>query len=751
MPAHLDHLKAKGAPEWTTLTDHLDHVIAAIMKAAHAFGMDTESARLGAVLHDIGKAHPTFQVRLTKAYQHSAMDEPFRHELASMLFLPLFDKTLWPVLIEMVAGHHKSVRNDIKGRGIVDLAERFGERAFHLHAGAWQAGKNTGLAQKELAQHEAAWADWSAGALAVLAHYNVPTQPIAFSEAQEAFDTVLTYCTQVPDGFSEWRGLLMAGDHFASALVHKTTTQTPQLFRVPNLTHYFRRTDNPLYPLSGISAESDRPHTLVTACTGAGKTDFLLRRCQGRVFYTLPFQASINSMYSRIREDILPDNPGLDEQIRVLHAASRLVIDKTKVEERTLQGHIGSAVKVLTPHQLAAIVFGTPGYEATLMDVRGCDVILDEIHTYTQVTRSIVLKIVEMLAAMGCRVHIGTATMPSVLTGRIRQMLGTSNLYEVSLTNEQLDQFDRHTVHKLNSYDEAADIIKKAVTDVQKVLVVANRVEVAQQRYTQLRATYPDVPILLIHSRFKRGSRGDLERRLTGKRLDKATGELIREFNTAKGGCIVVSTQVVEVSLDISFDLMITDTAPLDALIQRFGRVNRKRDETTIGKLKPVYVVAPPETTGEAKPYELPVLEASYAALPDGDVLHERDVQQLIDHVFPTVDSIEIDKEAIYKNGQWDIEKLVHRPKSVLFEKLEIDSAICITQADQADYERMGYEERMALEIPVRYHAVAHTGLDQSAIGNRPFVVPNRAYDPELGLQREFLSPTFYSAANRII
>ena len=306
-------------------------------------------------------------------------------------------------------------------------------------------------------------------------------------------------------------------------------------------------------------------------------------------------------------------------------------------------------------------------------------------------------------------------------------------------------------MHKLNSYDEAADIIKKAVADVQKVLVVANRVEVAQQRYTQLRATYPDVPILLIHSRFKRGSRGDLERRLTGKRLDKATGELIREFNTAKGGCIVVSTQVVEVSLDISFDLMITDTAPLDALIQRFGRVNRKRDETTIGKLKPVYVVAPPETTGEAKPYELPVLEASYAALPDGDVLHERDVQQLIDHVFPTVDSIEIDKEAIYKNGQWDIEKLVHRPKSVLFEKLEIDSAICITQADQADYERMGYEERMALEIPVRYHAVAHTGLDQSAIGNRPFVVPNRAYDPELGLQREFLSPTFYSAANRII
>lgn len=752
-------LRAKGEPDNTSLTDHLDHVIAATVKAAEAFGMDAALARKGAILHDIGKAHPTFQHRLTKEFEKNRSPdcEPFRHELASVLFLPLFDRQDWPALIEMVVAHHKSVRLDSKEYGIVDLDERFEDRAFLLHSGAWNSSKNKGLvmSKENSPVHSAAWDEWSPLGIALLGHYDLPTRPVSFVEAEQAYADVLAYCEQAGLGYSPWKGMLMAGDHFASALIHQTVAQTNQLFRVPNLSHYHRRTGNILYPLSITSVDSDRPHTLVTACTGAGKTDFLLRRCRGRVFYTLPFQASINSMHERIRQDLRADNPGLAEQIRVLHAASRLVVERGKIEEKVLQGHVGSAVKVLTPHQLASIVFGTRGYEATLMDVRGCDVILDEIHTYTQITRSIVLKIVEMLAAVGCRVHIGTATMPTVLTDRIRTLLGADNLYEVNLTDKQMDDFDRHIVHKLPDYDAAQAVIQQAVADGQKVLIVANRVEAAQQRFQALQRDYPDVPKLLLHSRFKRGKRGGLEQKLTGRELD-GTGQPIAQFNTGVGTCLVVSTQVVEVSLDISFDLMITDTAPFDAMIQRFGRVNRKRDADTVGRpyaarLKPVYVLSPPETDAEAKPYELPVLTASFDALPNNAPLPERDIQRLIDSVFPTVDSIEIDKEAIYVEGHWRIDKLVHYPKSVLFDKLEIDSMICITQDDQPDYERLDYETRMGLEIPVRYHSVAHAGLDRSPIGNKPFIVPNRAYDETLGLLGAYLKPEFYDNKNRII
>ena len=72
---------------------------------------------------------------------------------------------------------------------------------------------------------------------------------------------------------------------------------------------------------------------------------------------------------------------------------------------------------------------------------------------------------------------------------------------------------------------------------------------------------------MLKHGRFKRGCRALLE------------AKLLKEMNVGKEACIVVSTQVVEVSLDINFDLMVTECAALDALLQRLGRINRLRVE----------------------------------------------------------------------------------------------------------------------------------------------------------------------------
>ncbi|GAG83900.1 unnamed protein product, partial [marine sediment metagenome] len=146
-------------------------------------------------------------------------------------------------------------------------------------------------------------------------------------------------------------------------------------------------------------------------------------------------------------------------------------------------------------------------------------------------------------------------------------------------------------------------------------------------------------------------------------------------------------TQVVEVSLDISFDLMITETAPLDSLIQRFGRINRKRSEETIGKLKPVYIVAPPENKNDALPYGLSILEKSYSILSENKTLHEKELQAKIDEVFPEIDFMNIEQHAIFKeSGNWVIDKLTHRSKSILFEMLDIDSVACICEEDEEKY-----------------------------------------------------------------
>jgi len=705
-------IKAKGKPDFTPLGTHLEHVAMVAEKVAIATGLDPVLARKGAILHDIGKVHPEFQRRLDKEYRIG--DLPFRHEISSCLFLSLFDEAKHPTLIDMVVAHHKSIRKDARDKGLLDLTEEMEpEEIFEFHTGNWE--------------------EWSTIALDILSELRIQVRSITKEEAKANFFKVLEYCKKTfrQKGYSDYRGLLQASDHFASALIDKTAIYSERLFKTPNL-DFFDRT-HPLYPLSMKEAASEKPHTIVVACTGAGKTDFLFRRCQGRVFYTLPYQASINAMFHRVSHDLAYDNPDLD--IRLLHSASSLAIKGNKVEEKAIQGHIGSAIKILTPHQIAAIIFGTSGYEATLIDIKGCDVILDEIHTYTDITRAIVLKIVHVLKDLGCRIHIGTATMPTFLYNQILELLGKDQVYEVNLTGEELDKFDRHIVHKIDSWESALPFMKQAVDENKKVLLVCNRVLSAQEVFDRVKKSNPNIPVMLLHSRFRRGEREQKEKLLIGK--DKS-GKPTFQFNTSGKTCIVVSTQVVEVSLDISFDVMITECAPLDAMIQRFGRINRVRNESTIGKYKPVYVIKPPENKDKAKPYDLEGLQKSYDQLPDGEVLYETSIQQKIDSVFPVLEIPEIEEHAIFKKtGEWTINRLTHRPKSFLLEQLDIDSVACITETDEQCYITSSFEERLQMEIPVRYWSVQR--FNQLHAGNKPFVVPNSAYSKEVGLNLESL------------
>ncbi len=700
-----EHIKAKGKPDYTSLQEHLQHVLIATEKVANYLHLNIEIARQGAVLHDIGKASPIFQERLRPSYKPKPGDNPYRHEVASLFFLSLFDDDIHPQLIEMVIAHHKSIEHDTRDKGILDLEENY-EDVVKLHIVDWEI--------------------WSKDALSILASFGIKTHEISVEEAGQNYYKALKYAQRTVrvQGYSEWKGLLMAADHFASAMISETETQLSRLFITPNLSYYNRKHE--LYPLSLIDSTSDKKHTLVVASTGAGKTDFLFRRCKKRVFYTLPFQASINAMYKRVANDLKEINPDLD--IRVLHSASRIVVKGKSTEEKTLQALIGSSIKILTPHQIAAIIFGTRAFEAGILDIKGNDVILDEIHTYTEISRAIVIKMVEVLNKLDCRLHIGTATMPTDLYNKIIDILKKENVYEVSLPEAEQDMFDRHTVHKLAKWEDADEIIDEAVRCEKKILIVCNRVSSAQVRYEYLKKRY-DIPILLIHSRFKRGDRNEKESQLIGL---NENGVTTNEYNTSDKACIVVATQVVEVSLDISFDVMITETAPLDSLIQRFGRINRKRTSETIGKFKPVYLIPPPDDEKAAKPYDLNILKASFEILPDGEVLHERYLQEKIDTVFPEVNVLDIEQHSIFKtDNKIVIDKLTHRPKSYLLELLEIDSVSCITEEDIENYEQAKFEERMMLEIPARYWSVKN--FAQSSYGNKPFIVPTNSYNTEIG------------------
>lgn len=695
-----------------SLLAHTQQVAIATQKFANRFAFDCNEdiAFKGAILHDLGKAHPYFQRKIQKHNTGSLKEEQkysytHRHEISSLAFLPLFPKKEWNDLIDLIVAHHKSIKDDPNDKGILDIQTN--ERDW-------------------IDNHLKEWNEWQQYGLQILQKFGFETRVIPYEEAHKALEYATSYCASKKTGWSPLRGLLKAADHFASAFMNETKDKLQPLFEKPDFSYYHsEKRKDPIYPLSQIETTDSRKHTLVVAPTGAGKTDFLLRRCSGRVFYTLPFQASINAMYERIKDTV----PNRD--IRLLHATSKIVA-KHRIDEQILQPLAGSSVKVLTPHQLAAIVFGTSGFETVMLDVQGTDIILDEIHTYSEHSQAMVLEIVKTLLWLDCRIHIGTATMPTVLYNKLFDILGgNKHVYEVKLPDEVLDTFDRHEVYKVDDETGIDDILKTAFKNKEKVLVIFNTVKAAQEAYKEYYERFPDINKMLIHSRFKRGDRVELETKL--KTQFNGDG---KTFGNGLCPCLVVSTQVVEVSLDISFDRMITQCAPLDGLIQRFGRVNRKRNRETIGKYKAVHVIKP---SGNALPYKKEILDGSFAQLPDdGSVLKERSLQGKIDMVYPTLNIKSIDVHLIFKSDKFFIRELTNNKKAVLVEALEIESANCILEEDREKYLTANWEDRLQMEIPINWKTIARykREYEQLEVGAYPFVVPQPTDEYEkYGLQ----------------
>ena len=302
---NFNHILAKGERAGgTTLIKHLLEVASLAKKVASHLGLDVEIAIKGSILHDIGKTSPLFQQTLELSFQRPP-GLIFRHEIASLFFISLLnEKEKYPI-IEMIVAHHKSIYNDTGGKGILDMLESDPEC---------------------LNRHLKGFETWSKDALSILSNFGFEIKEISIQQAKDNFFEAVDYCQTRTYGYSLWKGVLVASDHLASAMDGKSKEISTDLFIKPDLAYYHSRKSD-LYPLSLLSTDDKRIHTIVTAPTGSGKTDFLIRRCKGRVFYTLPFQASINAMYERIKADLKDTNA----DVRLLHASSSIKVENGKI------------------------------------------------------------------------------------------------------------------------------------------------------------------------------------------------------------------------------------------------------------------------------------------------------------------------------------------------------------------------------------------------------------------------------------
>lgn len=606
-PARLDHLWAKSPPPGCSAGQTLaEHTWQVLCRLADLIGLRPNLPQsLGiprlwhilfwaAWLHDFGKAARGFQ----KVLRGKAQRWNYRHEVLSLAFVDWVADGLnadeQTLLAAAIATHHKDWHelDDYRTPPDADsdplpvmLAQLDPADIPSLYcwltdcAAAWRDAlglQNHGVEIPSLPPLQTAQVmlQPSQSAASIRRRLNAVQQAVLAWEDQAYYAESDSQTAPILRLAILLRGLMIQSDHLASAgldsLPQPLEDGGTLLFglRLPSL--YFHQQ----------AAASVRGSAMLIAPTGSGKTEAALlwaaNQRAPRLFYTLPFQASMNAMYDRLNR-LLPGRVGLLHGRSSLALMQRLMDQSYTPQEaarlaRSLNDRAALGyypVRVFSPYQMLKAAFQLKGYETLLAEFTQAAFIFDEMHAYEPRRLGMIAATLEFLAAhYGARFFVMSATLPHMLRSQFNQRLNQPPLLRAA--PHLCRRFRRHRLRLLPGSlldEENLQRIRASVLqENQQVLVVCNTVQRAQQAWEWLRSNLPArIPIFLLHSRFCMRDRLHHENAILS-----AAG-----LDSRRQPLVVVATQVVEVSLNLDLDVLYSDPAPLEALLQRFGRVNR--------------------------------------------------------------------------------------------------------------------------------------------------------------------------------
>lgn len=312
--------------------------------------------------------------------------------------------------------------------------------------------------------------------------------------------------------------------------------------------------------------ENKKRNIILKAQTGLGKTEAgLLWIGNSKGFFTLSLKSATNSIFERLTNQIISTEN--KRKIGLLHSDFKDVyIENYDGNESEILKYMTSTrqfslpVTICTIDQLFDFVFKAAGFEMKLATLSYSKTVIDEIQMYSPELISFLLYGLKQIAEFGGRFSVITATFPPVLNFFLKKLkidfIESENFIENKI---------RHSVKVLDEEINAEFIDKIYQKNKNlKILVVCNTIKKANEIYEKLNET-KNVNINLIHSRFINSDR-------------KKKEEEIFEFASSTKSGIWIGTQVVEASLDIDFDILITELSDLNGLFQRMGRCYRKRE-----------------------------------------------------------------------------------------------------------------------------------------------------------------------------
>jgi len=388
--------------------------------------------------------------------------------------------------------------------------------------------------------------------------------------------------------------------------------------------------------------------------TGAGKTEagvLLAHRLMAAglargIYFGLPTMATANAMFDRMgkiyRRLFSPDT---DPSLVLAHSARALSpsFRQSLLPEADVEGdHYGDGATTASAHcnawladnrkkaLLAEVGVGTidqallavlPSRHQSLRLLGLLDKVLlvDEVHACDAYMHTLLCELLQAHAAAGGSAILLSATLPQSQRealanafadglGQHRPALARTEAKDYPLLThyhgEALEEYcvatrgsvqRRVEVEFLHTEDDVQVVIADAVRSGKCACWIRNTVADARRAWTELQAKLPDGSVDLFHARYAMADRLDIEEQALRRFGPKSTPD-------DRCGRALIATQVVEQSLDLDFDVLITDLAPIDLIIQRAGRLQRhsrnaqgERIDGRDGRGVPrLYILCPP-------------------------------------------------------------------------------------------------------------------------------------------------------------
>lgn len=583
-------------------------------------------------IHDVGKFGPMFSLKNEnlcpvndwveihkKRKNYTEYKEEFKHAAISQWYI--LEKHKTKTIAEIIGGHHgkftpnesiKNAAHEKRGNNIINInyahykmqvLQKCAELEQYLIDTTHLKPNKQDVPKKE----KAFWAgyttiaDWIGSNQSVFNRQLFDTNPTFETLITKAEELIKKYEFTLPEPIEQkFHKLFKFEENSRPNEIQKITTQTI--------------TEPGIY--------------ILEAPMGSGKTEAALHTAhlclqnknnkQTGIYFALPTQATANAMLPRIQNWC---ENGFSEKIKtkIIHANANLhqkelLENLEKDAQNWMKANkraILAPIAIGTVDQIILSIMRVKHFAVRQYALSNKIIIIDEVHSYDTYTANLLKETIHTLKNLNCIIIILSATLTQKA---VEQILDIKNkLPKTKKTTAQIT-YVKNTETNINcipidykveekkyqiEFDIIDDTIKptkqfvdkiiQKLENGEKILWIRNTILAAQKTYIEVKTRIKEtnkqrLNIGLLHSRFKYNDRKTKEEywiKAFGKHRTNNMGELI------------IGTQILEQSIDIDADTLITDLCPIDMLLQRIGRCWRHNQHRPINK--PTVIIQTPE------------------------------------------------------------------------------------------------------------------------------------------------------------